>query len=245
MQRISVSGLGSSKKNRKIKKIKIKMITLYHSFRSRSVRVLWTLEELKLKYECISLPFPPRVFAKSFKEKNPLGTVPLLIDGNVKMTESTAICHYLAEKYPESNLLVRPEETSYGEFLDWMYRSDATLTFPQTLYLRYGVHESEERKQPQVAQDYETWFVARARSLETCLEGRNFLCADRFTVADIAVGYALFLAEDNEVNQVFTPNIKRYWEDLKKRPAFLRVQDIGKDEWGEFPRTRRDAGLFD
>ena len=221
-------------------------ITLYHCFSSRSVRVLWTMEELKLKYECISLPFPPRVFQKDFKKKNPMGTVPFFVDENTEMTESSAICHYLAQKYPskESNLLVLPEEPCYGHFLDWMYRSDATLTFPQTLYLRYGVHESEERKQPQVARDYETWFLARARTLETHLEDRHFLCSDRFTVADITVGYALLLAEDNEVNRVFTPNIKRYWEDLKQRPALLRVRDIGKHEWGEFPRTRRDAGLL-
>jgi glutathione S-transferase len=223
-------------------------ITLYHCFSSRSVRALWTLEELGLKYTVVSLPFPPRVFRKQFKkELNPMGTVPFLVDSGTEMTESSAICHYLAQKYPndELNLLVSPDENDFPNFLDWMYRSDATLTFPQTLYLRYSVHEPDERKQLQVAKDYETWFLARARTLETFLEKRTYLCSNRFTIADIAVGYALLLAEDNEVNQVFTPNIKRYWNNLKMRPAFLRIRDVGIDEWGKFPRTRRDAGIFD
>ena len=204
------------------------------------------MEEMGLNYQVISLSFPPRVYEKGFKELNPMGTVPVMEDPNeegVRMTESTAICHYLATKYGSNSrwpdCLVSPSEKDFASFLDWTYRSDATLTFPQTLYLRYAVHE--ERKQLRVAADYEKWFLARARFLETTLSDREYLCSDRFTVADIAVGYALMLAQDNEVD-VFTPNISAYWDRLKARPAFLRVCEDGKEEWGDFPRTRGDVG---
>src|SRR5262249_45710621 len=75
------------------------MITLYHCIGARSFRPLWMLEELKLPYELKMLPSPPRVFAKEYLALNPLGTIPFMIDGETKMTESSGICHYLGTRY--------------------------------------------------------------------------------------------------------------------------------------------------
>jgi glutathione S-transferase len=121
------------------------MITLYHCDGARSFRPLWMLEELGLSYELKMLPFPPRVFAKEYLAVNPLGTIPFMIDGETKMTESSGICHYLGTKYGPTPLVVGLDEPAYGAFLNWMYFSDATLTFPQTLVLRYSQLEPEER----------------------------------------------------------------------------------------------------
>jgi len=55
------------------------------------------LEEQGLPYELKMLPFPPRVFAKEYMAINPLGTIPFMVDGETKMTESSGICHYLAQ----------------------------------------------------------------------------------------------------------------------------------------------------
>src|SRR6516165_5951474 len=114
------------------------MITLYHCSGARSFRVLWMLEEMALSYELKMLPFPPRVFAKEFLALNPLGTIPLMIDGETRMTESSGICHYLGIKYGPTPVMVDAADPDYGAFLNWMYFSDATLTFPQTLVLRYS-----------------------------------------------------------------------------------------------------------
>jgi hypothetical protein len=73
--------------------------------------------------------------------------------------------------------------------------SDATLTFPQTLVLRYTHMEPPDRLSPQVATDYARWFLARLRAVDAALQAHDFLCAGRFTAADVAVGYALLLAE--------------------------------------------------
>jgi len=130
------------------------MITLYHCEAARSFRPLWMLEELSLTYELKMLPFPPRVLAKDYLALNPLGTIPFMKDGETRMTESSGICHYLATKYGPTPLVVGLDEPAYGAFLNWMYFSDATLTFPQTLVLRYGQLEAEERRNPQVVADY-------------------------------------------------------------------------------------------
>ena len=69
------------------------MIELWHCPDARSFRPLWALEELGLPYELRMLPFPPRAHARSYLELNPLGTVPLFIDGATRLTESAGICH--------------------------------------------------------------------------------------------------------------------------------------------------------
>ncbi len=76
-----------------------------------------------------------------------------------------------------------------------MYFSDATLTFPQTLVLRYSQLEPEERRNPQVATDYAKWFFGRLRAVEAATAKAETLCAGRFTAADIVIGYALRLAD--------------------------------------------------
>jgi len=201
-------------------------IQLYHCAQARSMRPLWALEEMGLDYELHLLQFPPRVFHKDYKKINPLGTVPCMIDGDVVMTESAGICQYLAETYGPSPLGVTSDEPAYGAYLNWLHRSDATLTFPQTLVLRYSALEPEERRQPQVVEDYTAWFLGRLRSVETALEGHDYLCANRFTMADVAVGYALLLASNLGMADEFTPNIKAYFERLKTRPAYQRALAI-------------------
>ena len=126
------------------------MIELYHCVSARSFRALWMLEELGLPYQLQMLPFPPRALAKHYLALNPLGTVPLLIDGDTRMTESSAICQYLASRDPVQRLDVAPSDPAYGSYLNWLYMSDATLTFPQTLVLRYHFFEPAVRRQPQV-----------------------------------------------------------------------------------------------
>jgi glutathione S-transferase len=199
------------------------MITLYHSMSARSFRPLWALEELELPYELRMLPFPPRVHAPSFLEVNPLGTIPAFLDGDVRMTESAAISHYLAARYSPGKLNVEVGEPDFGAYLNFLHFGEATLTFPQAIVLRYSRLEAAERRQPQVVEDYTRWFLARLRTLEPRLGQHGFLCADRFTAADISVGYALLLAEHLGLAARFKPATATYWTRLRGRDGFPRA----------------------
>lgn len=201
-------------------------IKLYHCRDARSIRPLWTLEEMGLDYELINMEFPPRYKHEGYLEINPLGTVPTLLDGPLTMTESCGIAQYLVDKYgADSSLAVRVDEDEYGDYLNWLQRSDATLTFPQTLILRYAIFEKPERRQPQVAEDYTKWFFARLRSVEAALQDRDYLCAGRFTIADICVGYALYLAKTLKLDDKFGPETSAYLARLMARPGFQRCQE--------------------
>lgn len=206
------------------------MITLFHCVSARSFRPLWTMEELGMQhgthYDLKMLPFPPRVHMREYLSVNPLGTVPALFDGEVRMTESAAICQYLVSKYGPTSLEVSRDETDYAAWLNWMHFGEATLTFPQTLVLRYRHLEPDERKLPQAAEDYQRWFLARLRAVDAALTGTEFLCARRFTAADISVGYALMLAEYLGMQEQFPPAVRDYWERLKQRDAYRRALDV-------------------
>jgi glutathione S-transferase len=181
------------------------------------------LEELAIPYVLKMWPFPPRALARDYLAINPLGTVPLLVDGDVRMTESAATCQYLAALSRPSPLDVAADDRAFGAFLNWLHFGEATLTFPQTLVLRYARFEPEERRSPQVADDYARWFLARLRAIDAALTGSDYLCADRFTAADVSVGYALMLGDYLGLEGKFPQSVVRYWRRLQQRPAYQRA----------------------
>jgi glutathione S-transferase len=195
---------------------------LWHCHNARSLRPLWALEEMGFDYQLEVLPFPPRVLKKDYLGINVLGTVPFFEDGDITMTESTAICHYLVERYQHYNFSIKPDHKEYGDYLNWLYHADATLTFPQTIYLRYTHLEQDQRKIPQAAEDYAKWFIARLRKLDAHLLSREYLCDNRFTIADIAIGYALHLGQTLGLDKDYTAQVKQYLERLQQREAFKK-----------------------
>lgn len=198
------------------------MIRLYHCTDARSFRPLWALEELGLPYELTVMPFPPRYRAKAYMEINPLGTIPAMVDGDTFMTESAAIVQYLVTRYGPSPLAVDVDDPDYGAWLNWLHFGEATLTFPQTLVLRY--RRFEPGKAEVVADDYAKWFLARLRAVDRALEKADWLCAGRFTAADISVGYALLLASQLGLDLDFVPQTAAYWASLQARPGFQQAK---------------------
>ena len=200
------------------------MITLWHCVDARSFRALWALEEIGLPYRLEMLPFPPRFLAPEYLGINPLGTIPLMIDGDVRMTESAAICQYLADRYAGPPLAVGREEPAYASYLNGLHFGEATLTFPQTIVLRYSRLESPERRLPQAAADYARWTLGRMRGLEVTMAGAEFASAGRFTMADISIGYALMLLRFIGIDEQTPEPLRRYFERLSARPAFGRAK---------------------
>ncbi|HBM88556.1 MAG: glutathione S-transferase family protein [Parvibaculaceae bacterium] len=199
---------------------------LYHCKGARSVRPLWTLEEMGLDYELESMKFPPRFLRDGYTDLNPIGTVPYFVDGDVEMTESAGISQYLVDVHGPSDIGLKPGDKDYGPYLNWLHRSDATLTFPQTIVLRYTQLEPEERRIKQAADDYAQWFFSRLKSVELATADREYLCAGRFTIADICVGYALYLADTLGFREGFKPNTEKYYARLTERPAFQRAIEL-------------------
>lgn len=200
---------------------------LWHCSSARSLRPLWTLEELEFEYEVQILPFPPRVFERDYLKVNSLGTVPFFSDGDIEMTESVGICQYLIDHYQRYDFGLEPSHPEYGAYLNWLHHADATLTFPQTIAMRYYYLEPTPEKQA-VADDYSKWYLSRLRRLDSHLESHEYLVDNRFTIADIAVSYALYLGRALKFDQHYKPQTAEYLQRLMERPAFKRADQQGE-----------------
>ena len=226
---------------------------LWHSADARSLRVLWTFEELGLKrgrdYALHTLPFPPRQHKPEFLAQNVLGTVPYFehqeahdAAPRAAMTESCAVPLYITESYvPEPRLAILPGQPERGAFLNWMHHADATLTFPQAVVMRYGVFEPGVAEA--AAEGYAKWFIARLRLLNNVLaDGRTYLCGDRMTIADICIAYALFNGSElglcgrglasvgkEPLSNFYKPQTRAYLDRMMDRPAWRAAQEAQQD----------------
>ena len=206
---------------------------LHHCEGARSFRCLWAAEEAGFALDLKMWPFPPRWLAKEFKDVNPLGTIPAWEEDGHLLTESAAICQRIAQGTP---LEIRAEERDYLPYLNWLHRSDATLTFPLTIVLRYTRLEPKERRLPQAVEDYKGFFLGRAKSIEEALsDGRAWLVGDRFTVADICVGYAVHLSASFGYDAELGPLTQSWYARLKDRPGFksARAREIAERPEGQ------------
>lgn len=210
------------------------MIELWHCPDARSFRPLWALEEMGLEYKLHLLPFPPRVREPAYLEVNPLGTIPAMRDGETFMTESAAITQYLVTRHGPSDLAVPVDDPACGAWLNWLHFGEATLTFPQTLVLRY--RQFEPGRAEVAADDYAKWFLSRLRHVDRALETGEWLCAGRFTAADISVGYALLLARVIKLSDRFSPAVQAYWNRLEARPGFQAAKRAQKMDFEEMLR---------
>lgn len=195
---------------------------LYHCADARSLRCLWAVEEAGIEVDLRLLKFPPRAFEPAYRAVNPLMTVPGWVEDGRLMTESAAICERIAEGTP---IEVRRDEPDYWDARNWLHRSDATLTFPLAIMIRYTRVEPEERRLAQAVDDYKAFFGGRAKSIEAALgDGREWLVAGRFTIADIVTGYAAFLATTLGASDVLGDATKAWLERCMARDGFRRAR---------------------
>ena len=161
------------------------MATLYHVPTSRSLRVLWTLEEIGATVEVKSLGVRPRLQEPEYLAINPAGTLPALIDGDRAIYESLAICEYLAARHG-SNLIVAPDEPERPEFVQWLLYGEATLQAPLSAQARVRrIRNTTPEMQAgidAVLSDARHSLSMRVKLLEQRLEGRDFLVAGRMTM---------------------------------------------------------------
>ena len=197
---------------------------LYTTAGSRGLRTTWAICELGVQdqFDLVVMPFPPRAFVKGYFTVNPHGTIPALVVGDYVMTESSAISAWLAEHYGDGSLEIARDHPDRAAYLDFLHHADATLTFPQTVYMRFAIFETD-RGLAEAGQAYADWYAKRLQKIDRRLDDRDYLCGDRFTAADIAVGYALYLSTQFGLSHLLTPRLTSWLESLRAREGFQRA----------------------
>ncbi|WP_407154885.1 glutathione S-transferase family protein [Bradyrhizobium sp. STM 3557] len=198
---------------------------LWHSPGARSLRVLWTLEELGLANQVTVhvLGFPPRVHHEEYLGINPLGSIPYFRHGEVRLSKSMAICEYLASRH-QGGLDIQAHEIGYAAYRQYCYFGEATLMPPLGILVRQLLLLTEEQRSPSVMYNARQLFRDRQAPLVEVLRHQDVLAGGRFSLADISVGYALSLADSLGEQKLFVPEVANYLQRLTSRPSYVRAR---------------------
>jgi glutathione S-transferase len=187
---------------------------------TRSIRVLWTLRELDVEFEFVNVdPSKGQLRDPEFLAMNPAGKLPALVDGDFALTESVAICLYLAEKYPERGLLPSALRAR-AEVYRWLLFTATELEQPLWRMTRHALLYPPEKRLaaeiPIARQD----FLEMAAVMEKHMDGRQFLVGDNVTVADFVAAYTLDMAAVMEKHRLLDnlPRLRGFMERMYQRP---------------------------
>lgn len=202
---------------------------LYEFGPTRSIRVRWTLQELGVDFEAISVDVTAGGHRKAeFLELNPAGKLPVLVDGDLVLNESAAIALYLAEKYPDRGLM--PSDLRQrAEVYRWSLFAVTELEQPVWRIARHTHLYPEHERLPADITLARRDFVAMAAVLDNHMKGRAFVAGDRVTVADFIVAYTLDMGDVVGLLGGF-PSLQAYLERMYARPrAPRRIDEIFRD----------------
>lgn len=196
-------------------------LKVWHAAPSRSVRIVWALEELGLSYELEAIKFDRAYFrSPEWRALSPTGKIPVVHDDGKRLVESVAVIHYIAEKYAEGRLARRPMDADYGEFLQWMHYGEAGMgPYGNMLIAQTRLLPAEQRLEPM-----KQWAIMESKNacsfLEASLGDKPFILGSDFSLADISIGYMLHLMKlSGESKDIFGPRTMAYYARLMDRPA--------------------------
>jgi glutathione S-transferase len=202
------------------------MIKLYFAPRTRSVRILWLLEELGLPYALEHVEFR-RTANKFFVQQTPTGKLPTIEDGDVVMFESGAISEYILERYGNGRLAPPVGSPLRAEFLQWMHFADATLFTPFGVLVWLTLYRDDAAEHPRLIEEGRERAAVGLEFLEKRLGDRTWLLGDEFSAADVMMGFTLVAGSMLGVLDDRFPKLNAYMGRLQARPAFQKALAAG------------------
>lgn len=198
------------------------MLTVYGE--GRGFRVVWLLEELGLAYRLHPVDLMAAEPDRDFLAVNPAGFIPALQDGATIMVESIAILQYLLARHGPTSLAVAPDEPAFAAYLQFLHLGEAGLAGPMNAVLVGRSFAPEAERDAYVTRWASDTFESRRGCVVRRLAEHGYLAGDRFTAADISVGYALLLGLRTG-NYTPGETERAYLEQTTSRPAYLRAME--------------------
>jgi glutathione S-transferase len=198
------------------------MIKLWFAPRTRSVRVLWLLEELGLPYQLERVTFQPPA-TRFHVQATPTGKFPTIEDGDVVMAESGAIVEYLLERYGDGRLAPPIGSPERPAFLQWLHYAESTAFPPLGIVVWLSTYRSGESDDPELLADARARAAASFDRLEGELRGREYLLPSGFSAADIMMGFTVVAGRLLGVWGDEHPALGAYTARLTERPAYQKA----------------------
>jgi glutathione S-transferase len=202
---------------------------LYGSKNSRSIRTVWALEEARATYDYQRIwMMKGEGHTPAFKAINPAGKIPVLIDGDLTLTESMAQVFYIAEKFPQSHLL--PSDLKVrAETYRWAFYAATEFEPPLWAIAQHRFALPEDKRVPQL-EPTSVWLLSRVlRVIEKTLSTRDFVAGDTFTAADILITHCITWSLSAKIEHVGDACLA-YVGRMKLRPAYQAAVEREKIE---------------
>lgn len=197
-------------------------IKLYYHPHSRAFRVRWLLEELGVDYQLHYIDiFAGEGETEAYKMIQPHGCLPALeVDGEV-MFETSAICHWLTDQYPDKGLAPTMESPARRLYTQWMYYVPATLEPPLWYELLHSRILPEEKRVADILPFCQSRYSEVFQVLNSAYKDKAHLINNKFSTVDLMIG-AMLLWKIKEVSHY--PELKRVVQDISQRRAFRRAK---------------------
>ncbi|RTL80253.1 MAG: HTH domain-containing protein [Hyphomicrobiales bacterium] len=195
--------------------IMAKQLVFYTNPQSRGMIVHWMLEEIGVPYSLEVKEYGTSIKAPEYLAINPMGKVPAIKHGDTVVTETAAICAYLADAFPEAGLAPAPAER--GEYYRWLFFAAGCVE------AAIGNHAVGWDPTPEVQGRFGYGsYAAVIDTLAKAVAGRRYIAGENFTAADIYVGSMIgFSLRFGTIEK--RPEFEAYWSGLENRPARLRA----------------------
>ncbi len=202
------------------------MITLYGMPNTRSFRALWALEEVgaEYQYQLVNLG-KGEGKTSEFLSLNPSGKVPVLTENGLTLTESAAICTYLADCYPEKKLTPSVGAVDRARYNQWCYFVLSELEQPLWTMGKHKFALPKEYRVRSVQKTAGFEFMRASRILEEGLKGNSYLVGEHFTMADLLAVHTLNWAHVFKIDHG-SSLLDEYRDRVKARDAWQRAKLI-------------------
>lgn len=200
------------------------MLTVHHLGVSQSERIVWLCEELEIPYELKRYDRDPvtRLGPPEYKALHPLGTAPIITDGDVVLPESGAIMDYIIGRYGRGRLAVAAGAPYFADYLFWFHFANASMMPSQMAGMAGNTDESPRAKFMRARAD-RGWALAEDR-----LGRVPYFAGQDFTAADIIMVFPLTTMRVFAPRDISGyPHIKAYLARIGARPAYQRAMAKG------------------
>ncbi len=194
------------------------MLKIYHSPGTRGFRVIWVCEELSVPYEIVPVNFAAEYRATpEWRALNPVGKVPVMVDGETTMFESCAMMQYVLDRYGDGRLQPTKDDPTYAHFLQWCWFAEATLARP----LGEIVNHRREFK-PEldaVVAEMKSRATSCIAALDAAVAGRSYLLGETMSAADLSICYAM-RGYRRMVTETLPPTLQAYFDRVTALPSY-------------------------
>ncbi|MCY4213195.1 MAG: glutathione S-transferase family protein [Gammaproteobacteria bacterium] len=199
------------------------MLTLHFAPNSRAGRIVWLLEELGLDYELNRMDFHPKDLKSSeHRSRHPLGRVPVLDDGDVRIYESGAIVEYVVARHTDGALKPPVNSPLFPAYLQWFHYCEGMVMPPVNTIVVQTILLPPERRNEEALGQAQRLLTKALAPVDEQLEGKDYLIGG-FSAADVMLGHACFMSRRLGCVTDEMAHLQAYIDRVEQRPAFQKA----------------------